>query len=151
MRTLLLTSTLILVCATFAACGDDDDDSDDGGADSPATQPAAATQPAGGSTPSTSECCVTLTAVDFAYEPAPGFEVVTGAPFTLTLENEGESPHTLTVYEDEAFETPVDGADTGQVEAGESGEFTFDSAGEAYFRCEVHPTQMQGEITITTR
>jgi len=63
------------------------------------------------------------------------------------LNNQGTATHTLTVYKDDKFTEQVSGADTKNVSAGSKGEFkTTFTAGEYYFRCERHPTQMQGEF-----
>jgi plastocyanin len=92
---------------------------------------------------------VSVTATDFAFSPDE-VEVESSGDVTFRLENDGSASHTLTLYSDADFNTPIDNADTGTVSAGGSGGFTvaFDTPGEAFFRCEVHPTQMQGSITI---
>jgi plastocyanin len=42
----------------------------------------------------------------------------------------------------------VDGASTGNIPGGTVGEFTVSlEAGDYFFRCELHPSQMQGTIT----
>jgi plastocyanin len=89
-----------------------------------------------------------VTALDFSFSPAE-LDASAGLPLTVQLENAGAFPHTLTVYEDAAFATPVAGADTGNVSAGDSGEFTatFTEAREYFFRCEIH-NQMQGTLTV---
>jgi plastocyanin len=131
-----LLAAAALLALGAAACGGDDDDGDDGDS-------AAATQPAG-------DGGVTVTATDFSFSPAE-VEATAGEALSLTLQNDGSAPHTLTVYSDEEYTTEVAGADTGQVNGGESGDFevTFDAAGDYYFRCEVHPSQMQGEIVVS--
>ena len=73
-----------------------------------------------------------------------------GDAVTLTLTNGGNAPHTLTVYEDEAYTTAGADADTGTVAGGGEGAFTatFNDSKTYYFRCEIHPSQMMGTITV---
>jgi plastocyanin len=80
---------------------------------------------------------------------AERIEVQAGATTTITLDNRDPLAHTLTVYLGGAPEGDI-AADTGQVEAGESGEAVvfFASAGEHAFRCEVHPDRMRGTLVV---
>ena len=78
-------------------------------------------------------------------DPAP-------ATVDVTADNGGEVPHTITFYADAAFTQKVPGADSGSVAAGGSKTFSFtppDGASELFFRCEIHPTQMTGKITVS--
>lgn len=131
------------------ACGDDDDDGDAAtptraaatAAGTAAASPTpAVTEPAGGAV-------LEVTAADFSFAPA---ELTAAAgSVTVSLTNSGAAPHTLTLYSDAAFTQQVDGADTGQVSGGGSGEFTVDLEAAAYvFRCLVHPSAMQGSLTV---
>jgi len=56
----------------------------------------------------------------------------------------------MTVYADDKYADKVQGADTGTISAGKNGQFTvtFDKAGDFFFRCEIHPTQMKGQIAV---
>jgi plastocyanin len=92
---------------------------------------------------------VTITAKDFSFDPDEA-TVDAGQAVTFTLKNEGSASHTLTFYSDGDFTQPIDGATTERVAGGGSGEFTttFATAGDVYFRCEVHPTQMKGEVSV---
>lgn len=136
-RIFLLLGASILMLGAVAACSDDDDDSDSNGGSAATTAPAAE---GGGNTN------VEVTAKDFSFDPKT-FTVAAGKEVTVTLNNTGVSPHTITVYTDEEYKDAVDGAETGNVGGGDTGDFkaTFES-GEYYFRCEVHPTQMTGEF-----
>jgi plastocyanin len=162
-RYVMLAATLAAAAALALgaiACGDDDDDGDR----DEATQPPAATEPATTAEPSATEpsateepgatepsggTVVNIIAADFAFTPL-SVPAPSGEPVTFVLENAGSAPHTLTIYSDQTFTTPVEGADTGQVSANGRAEFevTFDTAGQYYFRCELHPSQMQGTITV---
>lgn len=158
------TAALMIAAAALAlgamACGDDDDDGDDTDATAPApTQPAPVTQepeeteeteePGAATTPPVpAGGAVTVAAADFSFSPT-AIVASAGLPVRITLNNTGNAPHTLTVYTDEAYSEPVAGADTGQVSGGSSGDFEVTlEEGEHFFRCELHPDQMQGVITV---
>ena len=137
LRVLLLLSASLLLVAAVSACSDDDDE-DDGGS-------AATTAPASGGGGG-GETAVTVDAKDFSFDPDT-FAVAAGEEVTITLDNTGSAPHTLTVYTDEEYTDAVVDADTGTVNGGDSGDFTATfEGGEYYFRCEVHPGQMTGEF-----
>ena len=123
--------TLAVLLVAVAACGDDDED---GG------EPATTDDDVG-----TAEE-VSVEAADFSFDPAE--LTVPAGEVTVKLANSGQASHTLTVYADEEFSEAVEGADTENVSAGEEGEFTVAfEAGEYFFRCELHPGQMQGTLT----
>ena len=127
------------------ACGDDDDA---GGATAAATTAAAksATTAASGGSEAVK---FAVTAKDFAFEPAT-LEMKAASKAEITLSNKGAAPHTFTVYRDKEFTQNV-GATSGNVSAGASVSFTFSSAGagaNVYFRCDIHPTRMKGEIIV---
>jgi plastocyanin len=134
LRISLLLSASALLIGAVAACSDDDDDE---------AEPAATTAPADGGGGGDS---VIVEGKDFSFDPST-FTVAAGKEVTVTLNNTGNPPHTLTVYTDEDYKDPVDGADTENVDGGDSGEFTATfEGGEYYFRCEIHPAQMTGEF-----
>ena len=106
-----------------------------------ATKAVAPTPGAGGG-----PTAIDVDAADFFFDPT-AFTVATGEDVTVTLNNAGASSHTLTVYRDAEFTEPIQGADTGSVRAGSKDSFTASfGAGTYHFRCEFHPTQMQGEF-----
>lgn len=106
-----------------------------------ATRPVAPTPAAGGG-----ETTVDVAAADFSFDPA-AFTVPAGVDVTMTLTNTGAAPHTLTVYRDAEFTERVQGAETGSVSGGSEDSFTATfGAGKYHFRCEIHPTLMQGEF-----
>ena len=159
----LLPLALTLAMTGAIACGDDDDDGDDGDTTpaatraatspaavsaSPTSDPADATEPAGGATEPAGGATTSVRALDFSFEPTE-LDSSVGLAITVELENAGAFPHTLTVYEDNAFTSPVAGADTGNVSAGATGEFTatFTEAKDYFFRCEIH-NQMQGTLSV---
>ncbi len=136
-----------IVLVTAAACGDDDDDPN-GPTDTGSTPNVATTQD--NVEPTSPEPDVSVVATDFAFAPST-LEASAGEAVTITFQNDGAAPHTMTVYEDEEYETPLAGADTQQVAAGASGGLTvtFPDAQTYFFRCEVHPTQMEGTIDVS--
>jgi plastocyanin len=163
-RTTLLIAGAALIIAAASACGGDDDD--DGGDATAASSPTrgataaaggtlttgattVATAPAGETAPAGGRDEITVVAADNSFDPTE-FEATVGTEVELTLENEGAASHTLTIYEDEAYTTAFADGDTGQVAGGEEADlvFTFTEAKTYYYRCENHPAQMEGEITV---
>lgn len=145
---LLAASTTLLAAAVFvlgiAGCGGDDDD--DEGSSGPAATSAAATRSA--SPPAESGATfVEVDAADFSFDP-DALNVAADVELSFAISNTGAAAHTFTVYADESYSEPVEGADTGQIPDLTVGDFTVTlGAGEYYFRCENHPDQMQGTIT----
>lgn len=158
-RTAALLGAAALLAIGAIACGDDDDEGDDnGGENTPAaTQPAASPTEAD-DTPATADetpvdgpddGTIAVVAQDFVFNPS-GITVASDEEVTISLQNDGELPHTLTVFEDDAFTTPLEGATTGNVNAGATGEFTvtFEEPGQHAFRCQIHPDRMVGIIVV---
>jgi len=155
LRVFLFLMLGVLIAATIA-CGDDDQaETGVPGETSPAATrdddatPEATGDDTGGPTGAATglDDEVQVQAADFSFTPAT-FSVPAGVPVKIEVRNSGNLSHTLTVYSDEDRSNRVPGADTGTIEAGEDAdiETTFDS-GEYFFRCEIHPTQMEGEFT----
>lgn len=145
---------LTLVALVGAACGDDDDD-DNGDSNTPAATTAAtraptsaATQSSGGdTTPSGEAGTLAVTAQDFSF--SLDADSIPAGTVLVTLTNAGAAPHTITFYTDEEYTDMVGG--TERVAAGDSGSASLvvpDDVDELYYRCEVHPTQMMGEIEV---
>lgn len=148
LKYIVMSMVALTLSVGFVACGDDDDDG--GGTTPAATTAAQPTTEAAEDTPAPGGAeAVTVVAADLSFTPST-FEATAGEEVTVTLENTGQLPHTLTVFSDVSYTTPVEGADTDTIAGGDTGEFTitFDEAGELFFRCEIHPTQMQGTITV---
>ena len=146
-RILIVLFAAMAVSVGLVACGGDDNEST-----SASTAPARTTAPAAGATtPASSGAAgevLKVTAADFKFDPAD-VDAPLGKAVTIQLTNTGQAPHTLTVYSDDAHTKKVAGAEA-RAAAGQKGEFTvtFDKAGDYYFRCEVHPTKMTGEIKV---
>jgi plastocyanin len=126
-RTAIALASLVLLGSMAAACGSDDDDS---GSDDPTT-----TAPGdGGSAGSGEEG--TIVAEDFSLTDltvAPGAEI--------SLQNDGEAPHTATA-DDDSF-------DLGEVAAGETSDpgAAPTTPGDYAFHCEIHPN-MTATLTV---
>jgi len=73
------------------------------------------------------------------------------ASVEVAFENNGDAIHTVTFYTDEDFTQKLPDGDSGRTSGGETKDFTFmspASGDELYYRCEIHPTQMHGEIPL---
>jgi plastocyanin len=115
---LAIAAGLLLV---LGACGDNSDDT------------------AGGT--GTDATPVTVVATDFAFDTAT-IEADSGETIELTLQNDGEAPHTFS-SDDIDVNVETDPGTTA------TGTFTVpDEAGTYEFHCEVHPDQMMGEIVV---
>lgn len=121
---------LLAVTFTVAACGGDDDDGGTG------------ESPGGGGNDSDERFDVTI--IDFAFDPDE-FVVPADREITFAVANDDGAGHTFTVYADPDFTEPTDvdiDAAPGQSAQG-SGTF---AAGDYFFRCDLHPSQMQGSF-----
>ncbi len=142
-RELIVTMAVLTIIVT--ACGG-------GGAGS--TPSAAAVSPAGGPSsagPRTEVDALQASAKDFSFSlnltslhpGPPGVDVV----FT----NDGATPHTLTFYQDPDFKTMIPKADSGSVAPNGNAAFPFivpDGVTTVYYRCDIHPTQMTGQLPV---
>jgi plastocyanin len=151
MRLAALGAVLVMLAVGVLACADDDGDD---GSDEPratsttgsaprATSPTADADGASGDE-------VTITAEDFSFSPA-ALTINGASDTTITLNNTGDLPHALTIYYDEGYTDLL--RNTGNVSPGASGELTIESdsiveAPDLFFRCSIHPQQMQGTITV---
>ena len=135
---LLLALTLAALTAFAFACGDDDDGSDNGGGETASPTAAPTDSNGDGET-------VAIQIENFAFDPTQ-FTVPAGEEITFTATNGDGAGHTFTVYTD-ADHSDAQGVDI-RLGADESGSdsATFE-AGEYFFRCDLHPTQMQGSFT----
>jgi plastocyanin len=115
-------AALFAAALVLGACGGGDDDAAEDGSEAPA---------AGG---------VTVTAQDFAFDPTT-IEVESGEEVEVTLQNEDDTEHSITVEEAE-FEIEAEGGEsaTGALSAPESS---------VEFFCKYHPDQMRGEVAVS--
>jgi plastocyanin len=146
---------LIGASSIFVACGSSSSDktaTSQPAASSPAraTAPAAAaTAPAGGAT-SAGGSTLNVSARDFLFDPNK-LSAKPGTSVTINFKNDGSTAHTFSLYTDEDHTKAVANGDSGTVSAGGSKTLTITIAsdsGDLYYRCEIHPTQMMGEISV---
>lgn len=142
---------LALTGSALVACGGDDGGSDNGGSDNVA---ATATPAAAGgeatTAPEGESVELGATAADFSFTLDKD-ALSKSSNVIATLTNSGSAPHTLTFYTDKGYTEPLSSADSGQISGGDIGGFSFTTPAdgdELYYRCEVHPSQMQGEIGL---
>lgn len=117
-----LVGAVVFVALLGAACGGDDG-GDDGGA--------ASGGDGGGSS-------VTLTAKDFAWDPA---SLSAAAGSSIELVNDDEAKHNLTI-EEAGVDEDVEGGATITVDLGDV------EAGSYEFVCEYHPDTMTGTLEV---
>jgi plastocyanin len=86
-----------------------------------------------------------ITAQDFSFS-AGAINVAKGDTIAITFKNSGPSAHTLAFYSDAGYKNPIAGADTGSVSSGATKTFTVTADVGLFYRCNIHPTQMQGKI-----
>src|SRR5438132_1436066 len=139
--------TLMGAAGVFMACGSSSSNK------TPTSQPAAssparATVPAAAATSSAGT--LNVAARDFLFDPDK-LSAKKGQAVTVNFKNDGSTAHTFTLYTDEDHTKAVPSDDSGRVSAGGSKTLTISltsDSGDLYFRCEIHPTQMTGEITV---
>jgi plastocyanin len=155
------TAALAAVALVGSACGGGSSDKTStpaGGATTAATKPAAAATTAAtksaataASTARTEVDSLTVTAKDFSFTlnltsihpGAPGVDVV--------FQNSGATTHSFAVYEDSSYTKRI--AESQPVAPGGSSGFPFippTGATSVFYRCEIHPTQMFGELKVTS-
>ena len=155
-RVMALGALVVMLAIGAIACSDDDDDGGDEPQASATTESGTAGSPtASGTTASPtvsggSEDGLTITATDFSFSPA-ALTIDGATDNTITLNNTGDAPHTINIYYDAGYTDAL--ADTGNVSPGTSSQVTVESnsveeAPELFFRCNIHPQQMEGRITV---
>jgi plastocyanin len=146
---LLLTLGLVSLLALAIACsGDDDDDGgdDDGGEPTPAE-----TDDGNGDDDGGSET-FDISMTDNAFDPTE-LTVPAGATVTVNLTNDGAAIHNMRIAgADNEFDNDDDAvSDPDIVNGGDPATIDWtapDTAGEIDFRCDFHPTDMVGTITV---
>ncbi len=69
----------------------------------------------------------------------------------VSLRNDGAEAHSIAFYIDGNFNKPLVGATSDNVTAGASADFSFiplENATIVYYRCDIHPVQMHGQLTV---
>jgi plastocyanin len=90
---------------------------------------------------------VEISADDLAFSVST-IEATAGEDFTITLVNNDSAPHNISIYSEEGGEQLALGP---TAEAGQT--VTTDvsalEAGEYFFVCDIHPTEMTGTLVVT--
>jgi plastocyanin len=133
-RRILAIALIAILALSAVACGGDDDGSDGTPTDGP-TPTIEGEQPV----------APVVVIEGLSYSPSE-FGIAAGEEATITIENTDSRDHTFTLYLDEQFTEAQGNGIT--LSEGDTVSLidTFD-AGTYYFRCEFHPTQMQGSFT----
>jgi len=133
-----------------ANCGGDDDTAASG---SPSTTVASASRtrnPAGGgATAGSNEVRLKLLAENLAFDK-DRLTVPAGSLVTLDLTNRDDVPHNFAAYRSEAADQPIFVGETFSG-PGTATVYQFDAPAEAgnyFFRCDVHPTDMKGTLEV---
>ena len=92
---------------------------------------------------------LTITAKDFSFG-ADAVSVAKGDTIAITFKNSGSATHTLAFYSDVAYKNAIAGGDTGSVSGGATKTLTVTADVGLFYRCNIHPTQMQGKIDFKT-
>jgi hypothetical protein len=93
---------------------------------------------------------VGLEARDFSF--VPNHLSASSDEISIVFQNSGAVPHSLAFYTDAGHENAVRDAGAGEVRPGASADVTFrspEAVATLYFRCEVHPDRMRGELAVT--
>lgn len=139
-RVVSIAVAAVVLVTAVTGCGDDDDAGD---VVLQTTAP-----PGHGAPPGAERIKVSLN--DTYIDPAQ-LTVRVGDTILLIVVNGGDVPHTLRLAgPDGEFETEDDVATDGPVEAGETEALTWEvlGTGELPFRCDLHPEEMVGTVTV---
>jgi plastocyanin len=143
----LLAVSLLIAAGVAAACGSDDN-KDKTVTRAAGTTPAASSSAASGSAVAGSPVKATITARDFSFSSTLS-DAKKGDTVQIDFKNDGSATHTLTFYSDDGYTTKVPNGDSGRVAAGGSASLSVVAGDGLYYRCEIHPSQMKGEIELS--
>lgn len=138
----------LILMAACAACGSSTSNADKtstGVAKSGAQPTAKASTPSAGGG---SQKQLTITAKDFSFS-ADDLNVSKGDTIAITFKNMGSATHALSFFSDDAYKNPIAGADAANVSAGGTKTLTVTADVGLYYRCNIHPTQMKGELEFS--
>jgi plastocyanin len=134
-----IAGVLVLSVGLLAvACGDDDDDDDD--AQDVAEDVEEEVDEAAEDAEEAAEDATdgnNVAIVDNDFDPT---SITVSVGDTVTWTNTGDNPHTVTSDEEGVW-------DSGNLENGDTFEFTFEEAGTVTYHCNVHPN-MQAEVVV---
>jgi plastocyanin len=100
-----------------------------------------------GGTATVENGAVEISADDLAFNVGT-IEAPAGEDFTITLVNDDSAPHNISIYTEEGGDQLALGptAEGGQTV---TTEVTALEAGEYFFVCDIHPTEMTGTLVVT--
>src|SRR5216117_261776 len=138
-RIAALILVLVFVTTILGGCGGDGDDKN---------KSATATQSASASDGEDDEAKLTLVAENTKFDKTT-LEAPAGKDVALTMENKDSVDHTFTLYETEAATTTLAGGQAFSGPAFLTYQFTApETPGTYYFRCDIHPTAMNGDFVV---
>jgi plastocyanin len=146
-RAMTLTLAMLLAFALAACASDDGGNGGDGGDGGTDESVAASADAGGGSGTATVEGgSVEITAENLEFD-ANTIEAPAGETWTITLVNNDSAPHNISIYTEEGGEEIVIGD---VINGGETVEVEVPAldAGEYFFVCDVHPTEMTGTVVV---
>jgi plastocyanin len=113
-----------------------------------ACAPSGDASPGGGETVTVANGAVEISADDLAFN-AGVIEATAGEPFTVTLVNNESQPHNFAVYTEEGGDVIVQGEIITGPDQSTPVEVPALEAGEYFFVCDVHATEMTGTIVVS--
>ncbi len=137
---------LLLMLASAACGGGGSSSYGSSSASTPAPTKASASS-SGSPASSGTQKQLAITAQDFSFS-ASAVNVAKGDMIAITFKNSGPSTHTLAFYSDAAYQNAIAGGDTGSVNSGATKTLTVTADVGLFYRCNIHPTQMQGKIDV---
>ncbi len=160
-RLSLVAIPLLVLALLAGACGDNGEETtatpartSPAAATSPARTSPAATKPGGATSPAASPGATTVTikAVPVLKFNTDELHIPAGRATTVTMDNTDTGiPHDFVIYKDEAAaranQAPLFKTNTCTGPCKESVAVTL-QAGEYFFRCDIHPTQMTGTVEV---
>ena len=112
------------------------------------TRPAATATPAATPTPAAGATQIEITAAALGFNKNT-LEAQAGQPFTVTLDNQDSVSHNLHIYTQKGGDSiAVTDPDTVRPDTTGALTTTITEAGEYYFQCDFHPTQMNGTVVV---
>jgi plastocyanin len=145
-RITLVGGALLLMLASASCGGGGSSSYGSSSASTPGPTKASATS-SGSPASSGTQKQLAIAAQDFSFSTS-AINVAKGDTIAITFKNSGPSTHTLAFYSDAAYKNAIAGADTGNVSSGATKTFTVTADIGLFYRCNIHPTQMQGKIDV---
>jgi plastocyanin len=140
----VLAAAIVVAFLGFACGGDNDSPSTTPTAGTGARTPTPGSSAAAGGRGST----VQLRASNLAFDKRD-IEIAGGASVSVEFDNQDTLPHNFAVYTTREATTKVFVGDIVNGQTKTTYQFAAPAPGAYFFRCDVHPDQMTGELTVT--